>query len=214
MELQRVLLADDHALILESVRLLLRDRYEVAGDAFDGRILIAEAKRLQPNLILLDISLPRLNGLEAAQQIVRSVPEAKLVFCTQHGSGHYVQAAFRSGARGYVLKDRMQSELLPALSQVVRGEYYLSPRLLIGQAGARFNPEKNPSELFGDGISSLQEQILRALQRGRTDEDIACELHVPAATISAEIENLSGDWNAQNKDDLIRYGLSTGLLSG
>ena len=213
MSLLRVVLADDHALILESLALTLKDEFDIVGTAVDGGALIAEAERLRPDLILLDLRLPVLNGLQAARQISRTVPEAKLVFLTQHGGREYIQAAFRAGARAYVLKDVIRTELLAALTEVVAGRYYVTPRLLSAEVQSRFDPAKNPGELFGNGISRLQRDILVHLRSGRDEEDIGRRLRLPAAAIRSEIEELSEEWNARSKRELVRYAVTSGLIA-
>lgn len=129
MKKARVVLGDDQDLILEALKAVLSEDFEVVGVASDGRELIEEAKRLQPDAVVLDISMPGLNGFEAARQIKETVPEAKLVFLTQTTGQAYVDTAFAMGASGYVLKQAAGSELVKALHEALAGRLYRSPLL-------------------------------------------------------------------------------------
>ena len=129
MKKARVVLGDDQDLILEALKAVLSEDFEVVGVASDGRELIEEAKRLQPDAVVLDISMPGLNGFEAARQIKETVPEAKLVFLTQTTDQAYIDTAFAMGASGYVLKQATGSELVQALHEALAGRLYRSPLL-------------------------------------------------------------------------------------
>lgn len=124
----RVLLGDDHALILSGVRATLASRFEVVGEATDGKALVEAAERLRPDIIILDISMPLLNGFEAARQIRLSQPAAKLIFLSQHLTPAYLRQALEIGATGYVLKSETTEELEPAMNAVLKGETFISPR--------------------------------------------------------------------------------------
>lgn len=125
----RVLMADDHSIFLAGVRKLIEDQCEVVGTVEDGRALLEAADRLKPDLILLDISMPLLNGLEAARHLQKTLPETKLLFLTMHASSRYATEAFKAGAQGFLLKQSAASELPQAIEAVVQGKHYLTPRL-------------------------------------------------------------------------------------
>ena len=120
-------MADDHALMLEGIRAVLAPHYEIAGAVADGRALVEAALRLKPDLIVVDITMPHLNGIDAAVQIKTSLPGMKLVFVTMHSSSAYVRAAFEAGGTGYVVKSAVIEELLDAVQSVLSGRIYISP---------------------------------------------------------------------------------------
>jgi len=130
MKRPRILLADDHALMLEDIRAILAPHYEIAGTVADGRALVEAALRLIPDLIIVDITMPHLSGIEAARQIQTGLPEIKLLFVTMHSSSAYLTAAFQAGGTGYVLKSSVREELLGAVHSVLSDRTYISPTLL------------------------------------------------------------------------------------
>ena len=127
MKRPRILLADDHALMLEDIRAILAPHYEIVGAVADGRALVEAALRLRPDLIIVDITMPHLSGIEAARQIQTGPPEIKLLFVTMHSSSKYVKAAFEAGDTGYMLESAMREGLLEAVQSVLKGRIYFSP---------------------------------------------------------------------------------------
>jgi DNA-binding NarL/FixJ family response regulator len=126
MKRPRILLADDHALMLEDIRAILAPHYEIVGTVADGRALVEAGLRLKPDLIVVDITMPLLNGIDAAVQIKKSLPEMKLLFVTMHSSAAYLKAAFEAGGTGYVLKSELRDELPDAVQSVLGGRTYVS----------------------------------------------------------------------------------------
>jgi len=129
----RILLADDHAPTLEDISAIVAPHYDIAGTVADGRALVEAALRLRPDLIVVDITMPHLSGIEAARQIKKRLPEMKLLFVTMHSSSAYVRAALEAGATGYVLKSAVLEELLDAVQSVLGGQTYVSHGLSTGQ---------------------------------------------------------------------------------
>jgi len=129
MKRPRILLADDHALMLEDISATLAPHYEIVGTVADGRALVEAALRLRPDLIVVDITMPLLNGIDAAAQIKKSLPIMKVLFVTMHTSTVYIEAAFKAGATGYLLKSGIHEELLEAAQSVLNGIIYVSPNL-------------------------------------------------------------------------------------
>ena len=129
MKRARILLADDHSLTIEGIRTVLEPHHEIVGIVGDGRALLEAALRLKPELIVLDITMPLLNGIDAAVQIKRSLPETKLLFVTMHVNPAYLEAALDAGGTGYVLKSAARRELLEAVDSVLKGRIYLTPSL-------------------------------------------------------------------------------------
>jgi DNA-binding NarL/FixJ family response regulator len=155
----RLLLADDHALVLEGLCTLLERDFEIVGTATEGRELLALAKQTRPDAILVDISMPNLNGIEAMRQIRSEMPEARIIVLTQYTDPHYVQAAFRAGASGYVVKQSAGSELRTAVHQVLAGRFYLAPAIA-QKASGEIDPMTNPAELFGAALTTRQREVL------------------------------------------------------
>jgi DNA-binding NarL/FixJ family response regulator len=123
----RILLADDHTLVLDGFRKLLEEQYEIVGVAEDGRTLLQKARELQPDIVTLDISMPQLNGIDSARKLKKSFPRIKLIFVTMHADPAYVSEAFKAGASGYLLKRSAGSELLQAIQTAIDGQCYVTP---------------------------------------------------------------------------------------
>ena len=208
----RILLADDHVLVAEGLRKLLEVEYELVGVVQDGREVVLCAARMQPELVLLDITMPLLNGIEAAQQMQREVPSAKVVFLTQQTDRHVVQAAFHAGAAGYVLKQSASAELLAAIREVLQGRYYVTPFLLVGIPEGLFQPHQNPAELFGTALTSRQREVLQLVAGGKSAKEIALALHISARTVEFHKAGIMDELGLRTTAELTRYAIETGLV--
>jgi DNA-binding NarL/FixJ family response regulator len=208
----RVLIGDDHSLILEGIRSVLAHEFEVVGVATNGRELVSEAERLKPDAILLDVSMPILNGMEAARQIKQAVPGSKLVFVTQTSDRAYVQAALRIGATGYVLKQSVASELVEALHAVLSGQYYITPMVRRGIPEALFHPQRNPSELFGEALTPRQREVLQLVAEGKANKEIAAVLNISTKTVEFHKAALMGELGLRNTAELTRYAIEHGIV--
>ncbi len=140
----RILMADDHSLVLAGLRRLVAEEGDVVGMVEDGRALVEEAKKLRPDIILLDISMPLLNGLDAARQLTKLVPDSKLIFLTMHATPTYVTEAFKAGAAGYLVKQSATSELKQAIQAVLNGQHYMTPSVTKDMMGATLHPSERP----------------------------------------------------------------------
>src|SRR3954447_709413 len=159
---KRLLLADDHGLMLEGLSRLLSGEFEIVGTATDGRTVVSEAERLRPDVVVLDVGMPELNGIEAARRINRSLPTCKIVFVTQQLDPAYVHAAFTAGAKAYVAKQSASRELVDAIRRALRDHYYVTP--MVGEKAAELaelDPRRNPSELFGGSLTPRQREVLQ-----------------------------------------------------
>jgi DNA-binding NarL/FixJ family response regulator len=163
MKRSRILLADDHELMLEGIRTILAPHYEIVGAVADGQALVETALRLRPDLIVVDITMPLLNGIDAASQIKMSEPGTKLVFVTMHASTAYIEAAFEAGGTGYVLKSGIREELLEAVHSVLSGYIYLSPNLSTEHL-ERF---QNPTRATTIRLSVPERKTLQLIAEGR-----------------------------------------------
>jgi DNA-binding NarL/FixJ family response regulator len=206
----RVLLADDHALVSAGISKLLENEFDLIGTVADGRALVAAVKDRNPDVILLDISMPVLNGLEAARQIRKDSPTAKLIFVTVHSDTPYVIEAFRAGASGYVLKRSAASELLTAVHQVLDNNVYLTP-LIRGAAVADFL--KAPSEK-GPILSKRQREVLQLVAEGHSAKEIAKNLKISSKTVEFHKGLIMKKLDLHSTAELTRYAIENGIAGG
>ena len=209
----RILLGDDHGLILEGLRHVLEKDFEVVGVALNGRELVTEAEHLRPDAILLDVSMPILNGIEAGRQIKTKNSQVKLIFVTQRSDRDYVQAALRMGASGYILKQGATAEVRSALKEVLAGRYYVSPALRKGIPDALYDPTKNPSELFGNALTPRQREVLQLVAEGKSNKEIASILNVSVKTIDFHKAAIMETLGLHSTAELTRFALQRGIVS-
>lgn len=212
---KRILIADDHSLIVAAVANLLEPTYEVVGRAKDGRELVAEAKRLTPDAVVLDIGMPELNGIEAARQIAEQGAGMKLVFLTQQLEMSFVQFAFNAGAHGYVAKQASADELLQAMQAVFRGEYYVTT-LLTGKGVEQLalrSARTNPASLLGNSLTARQRQVLQLIAEGKSAKEIGSALNISAKTAEFHRAAIMDELGLRTTADLTRYALSTGIAN-
>ena len=211
---KRLLLGDDHSLMLEGLSRLLSSEFDVVGTATNGRELIAEADRLQPDAIVLDIGMPEMNGIEAARRLAKTHPESKLVFVTQQLDSAYVYAAFAAGARAYVAKQSAAQELMEAIRIALADRYYVSP-LVGGEAGelARFEPRKNPAELFQNRLTSRQREVLQLVAEGKSTKEISACLNISVKTVEFHRSSLMDELGLRTIAELTRYAIAQGIVN-
>lgn len=210
----RLVLADDHGLIVEGLRSLLSKNFDVVGVATNGRDLLAEVERLNPDAVLLDVSMPLLNGMEAARQIKARYQHVKLVFVTQKADRMYVQAALRIGASGYILKQAATTEIDGALREILSGHYYVTPALRKGIPDALYDPSKNPSELFGNALTPRQREVLQLVAEGKSNKEIATILNVSVKTVDFHKAAIMEELGLHSTAELTRYALEHGVTGG
>ena len=194
----RLLLADDHTLLLEGIRLMLEPEFELVGSVEDGQALLAAAKTLKPDVILLDISMPVLNGIDAARRLRKLLPSAKLIFLTMHADPDYVAEAFRAGAMGYLLKRAAASELLTAIRAVLKGNHYVSP-LVTRNALESLISSPKPGGKFSDRLTPRQREVLQLVAEGRTRKEIAAILNISVKTVEFHKATLMRELNLADR---------------
>jgi DNA-binding NarL/FixJ family response regulator len=210
MKRPRVLLGDDHTLVLDGLRKILDPECEVVGAVEDGRSLLAAAARLKPDIILLDISMPLLNGVEAARRLRAAVPGAKVIFVTMHADATYVAGAFRAGASGYVLKRCASLELMKAIHQVLSGRVYVTPLI-------RENvPDKSPVWPLESGddsgeLTARQRDVVQLVAEGRPMKEIAAILGISVKTVAFHKTNLMRRLGIRSTAELTKYALEHGI---
>ncbi len=209
----RILLGDDHALILDGLRSALQAQYEIVGLAQDGRALVQAAEKLKPELIVVDISMPLLNGFEAAKQIKKSLPHTKVIFLSQHLNPAYLKQALRLGAGGYVLKAGATEELQQAIETVLRGKTYITPAFGEEVISRLWNREGELSEET-EGLTDRQREILQLIVEGRGNKEIADILHLSIKTIEFHRARIMAKLGVKTVAELTKAALQQGLIPG
>lgn len=211
---KRLLLADDHALMLEGLQRLLASEFDIVGTAANGRLLLAEAERLRPDVVVLDVGMPEMNGIEAARRLSKILPSAKIVFVTQQLDPAYLHAAFTAGAKGYVAKQSAASELVLAIRLALRDRYYVTP--LAGkeaEAFSEFGGRKNPAEMFGAELTPRQREVLQLVAEGKSTKEIAAALNISPKTVEFHRNGLMDELGVRTTAELTRYALAHGIVS-
>lgn len=203
----RILLADDHGLMLEGLQRILEPEYEVVAAVTDGRALLEAAPRLDPDIILIDITMPLMNGMEAASRISKELPRARIIIVSMHSDPDYVRAAFEAGAAGYVLKRSAGEELRVAIREVLAGQRYISPGLLTTASGAPMNLSAIRSEL-----TPRQREVLQLIAEGRIAKEIAAVLNISVKTVEFHKTSISQALGLRTTAELTRYALERGLI--
>jgi DNA-binding NarL/FixJ family response regulator len=205
----RVLLADDHALLLGAFEKLLAGECEIVGQVGDGRAMVDAAERLKPDLIVLDISMPVLNGLEAGRQVKKKWPHVKLVFLTMNEDADLAAEAFRIGASGYLLKRSAPSELATAIREVMQGRSYITPLATEGLVGSLM--------AVADGqpareLTPRQREVLQLLAEGRSMKEVASVLNLTTRTVAFHKYEMMRQLNIKSTAELIRYAVKQHLV--
>jgi len=209
MKRPRVLLSDDHTLVLEGLRKILEPECEVVGAVEDGRSLLVTAKQLQPDIILLDISMPLLNGVEAARRLRAAAPDAKVIFVTMHADATYVAGAFRAGASGYVLKLCASVELLKAINQVLAGRLYITP-LIRKDLGELPGWPRGAGEASGE-LTVRQREVVQLVAEGHPVKEIAAILNITGKTVAFHKGNVMRRLGIRSTAELTKYALEHGI---
>ena len=212
MKKPRVLLADDHQIVLEGLKSLLAGEFDVVGSVQDGRALVDQAATLRPDVIVADISMPQLNGIEAARQIKKTDQNIKIVFLTMHPDATYAANAFEAGASGFVLKHSAPSELITAIHEAMKGQTYVTPLIaadLIRNYQERGSPE---NDLFKK-ISPRQQEILQLLAEGKAAKEIDSILDLSTRTVEFHKYRMMQQLNIKTSAQLVQYAVRHGIIS-
>jgi DNA-binding NarL/FixJ family response regulator len=206
-------MADDHSIMLAGLRKLVEGTCEVVGAVEDGRALVEAAERLRPDLILVDISMPLLNGMDAARQIKKSVPDAKLIFLTMHASPVFATEALQAGANGYLLKQSAASELVHAIDTVLKGQTYLTPAITRPVLDSMVNQKSTEVKKSLMQLTPRQREVLQLLAEGKGPKDIACLLNVSVKTVDFHKTRLMEQLNLHSTLALCKFAIAEGLVS-
>jgi DNA-binding NarL/FixJ family response regulator len=212
MKKARILLADDHVLVAEALRGMLDTVYDVVGTVSDGRSLLDAAETLKPDLIIVDIGMPQLNGLDATRQIKRLLPKVKVIVLTMNEESVLVAEAFRAGATGYLLKHSPPKELLHAIEEVLKGASYLSPRITSGAVAAMLERGTVKSEEVR-GLTPRQREVVQLLAEGRSMKEIADILTISLRTVAAHKYHIMDLLEVKTNADLYRYAVKHRIVT-
>jgi two-component system response regulator NreC len=205
----RIVLGDDHVLVRQGLRSLLeREKFQVLAEASDGQEVIRQVQALSPEIAIIDISMPILNGIDAARELARSSPKTKTILLTQHEEEQYIHEALQAGVRGYVLKSQVANDLIHAIQQVSRGGFYLSP----GVSQAVVEAYRTRSEKPLDPLSGRERQVLQLIAEGKSTKDVACLLGISVKTAESHRSRLMQKLDIHETASLVRYAVRRGLV--
>jgi len=212
----RVLLADDHQLMRSGIRLMLERETDlsVVGEANDGREAVALAKSLRPDVVVMDIGMANLNGIEAAQQMTGDSPEIAVVMLSMHSDESYVLRALKAGARGYLLKDSAEADLIKAVHAVAGGKSFFSPavsKVLLDDYVRKLR--RSGTEDAYDLLTPREREVLQLIAEGKSNKDIANLLNLSVYTVESHRSNLMEKLNVRGLPELILYAVRKGIIS-
>lgn len=211
----RILLADDHETVREGLRMILNAQpdMQVVATAGDGREAITQAERVAPDVVIMDISMPGLNGLAATMQLTERVPDAKVLTLTRHADSSYLQQLLRAGAAGYVLKQSRPAELLHAIRSVATGGKYLDAAMTAPVIGTYAKAPAAPGPEPTTPLSPRETEVLRLIAWGNTNKEIAARLDLSVKTVEAHKANGMRKLGMRGRIDIVRYALLQGWLN-
>lgn len=206
----RILLADDHAIVRQGFRLILNAEpdMEIVGEAGNGREAVELAETLQPDIVVMDVAMPELNGIEATRRLASSSPRTRVLALSMHKDSVYVREILRAGARGYLLKDSIDRDLLNAVRALARGEGYLSPAVSDAVLNDYRRHVTDPLDL----LSSREREVLQMIAEGKTNKEIASVLNLSVYTVEAHRGRIMEKLNLHSGNELVRFAVRNGLI--
>src|SRR5262252_267548 len=210
----RILICDDHTLFVEGIKAMLRNEssLEIVGEARDGRQAVELVKELKPDLLLMDVSMPDMNGFDATQRVHELDPNIKVLILTMHDEEELVARCLEAGAAGYIIKDAPASQLLYAIETVQKGERYLSPNVLKKVVDGYVKNTNRPQTSY-DRLTSREREILKLLAEGLTVKEIAVRLNLSVKTVEVHKHNLMKKIDVHDKTELIKYAIQKKLIA-
>jgi len=212
----RIVIAEDHTILREGLRSLLSSNpnFEIVGEAKDGREAIRCVEKLKPDLILTDLSMPRMNGMEAIKEIKRESPATKVLVLTVHKAEEYILATFRAGADGYILKDSTHSELVMAVRKVLGGQHYISPEISEKVIEGYLEGKKTlKSRTSWETLTQREREILKLIAEGYKNKEIADDLCISVKTVEKHRANLMEKLDLHNIQALTTFAIERGIVS-
>jgi two-component system, NarL family, response regulator NreC len=206
----RILLADDHAVVRQGFRMILaaQSDMEIVGEAGNGREAIAKALELHPDVVVMDVAMPELNGIEATRRLAETSPQTRVLALSMHKDSVYVREILRAGARGYLLKDSIDVDLLAAVRAVAKGDGYLSPAVSDAVLTDYRKHVTDPLDL----LSSREREVLQLIAEGKTNKDIAGVLTLSVYTVDAHRGRIMEKLNLHSTGELVRFAVRKGLV--
>ena len=205
----QVLVADDHQIVRQGLKALLeREGFKVVGEAANGQEALQMAQQLHPEVAVLDLAMPVLNGLDTAREIHRLSPKTKTIFLTMHTEQHYILEGLRSGAKGFVMKSHAAEDLVRAIREAARGGTYMSPEV----SEAVVQAYQNKSKLPEDPLSARERQVLQLIAEGKTTKEVACILEISVKTVETYRTRILEKLNVHETASLVRYAIRRGLV--
>lgn len=206
----RVLLADDHSLVRQGFRRILENQADmtVVGEASDGNLAVQMTESLRPDILVMDVTMPRLNGIEATRQVAKSNPQTKVVALSMQKDGVYVREMLKAGARGYLLKECTESDLVSAIREVAQGKAWLSPDV---SSAVIEDYRKHVTEPI-DLLSPREREVLQMIAEGRTNKEIAAVLHLSIYTVEAHRGRIMEKLNLHTGTELVRFAIRHGVI--
>jgi DNA-binding NarL/FixJ family response regulator len=207
----RVLLADDHQMLVDALKELLEPKCEVVGAVGDGRALLWAAEKLRPDIIVLDIAMPQLNGLDACQQLKPKMPNVKFIFMTMNEDPYLVGEAFRRGASGYLLKRAAGIELNAAIDQVLKGGTYITPSAQEGRTRISLRDPKDRDH--SPEPTARQREVIQLLAEGRTMKEVACVMHITPRTVASHKYTVMETLQLKTSAELVQYAIKSRMIA-
>jgi two-component system response regulator NreC len=205
----RIVLADDHILVRQGLKTFLeREGFQVVGEASDGQEAVKQVLALEPDIAVFDISMPILNGIDAARSLGRAAPKAKVILLTQHGEDQYISGALEAGVRGYVLKSQVGSDLVRAIQQVSQGQVYLSP----GVSASVMDAYRSKSDKPADPLTPREKEVLQLIAEGKSTKDVASLLGISVKTAESHRTRLMQKLDIHETASLVRYAVRRGIV--
>ena len=212
MALPRVMLADDHAIVVEAFRKLLEPHCEIVGTVSDGRALLESAAQLNPEVIVVDIGMPLMNGLEAGLRVKEQLPAVKLIFLTMNEDRDIAIEAMRSGASAYLLKSSAASELIRAIQIVLKGRSYVTPQIARGMQKAFINNPNPGPKARAKTLTTRQREVVQLLAEGKSMKEVASILNVTPRTVAFHKYRVMEELNLKTTADLIQFAIKSRIL--
>lgn len=205
----RILLADDHTIVRQGLKLILgaNPDFQVIGEAANGRQAVEMAAQLKPDIVLMDVAMPDVNGVEATKRIVAANQRAKVLVLSMHKEAVYVREILRAGARGYILKDAIDTELLNAIRSVARGDGYVSPAVSSALLQDYQHRSKDPADL----LSPREREVLGLIAEGKTNKEVATKLNLSVYTVDSHRSKIMEKLNLHSTGELVRFAIKNGL---
>ena len=208
----RVLLADDHRVVAEGLKRLLADNFELVGMVEDGRALVASAEKLQPDIVVADISMPQLNGIDAMAQMKKDNPEIKVVFLTMHQEPAYARRALEAGAAGFVVKHSAPEELVMAIQAALKGQTFITPALA-SEVLRQARHEPREADDRRQLLTPRQREILQLVAQGKSAKEIAAELAISARTVEFHKYQMMETHGLHSNAELIHFAIKHGIVT-